>query len=65
MGRPSKNTRQPKARVRTESGGAEELFSSRILRSDIGLVLVPAPASRPTPGKFYQIKSGDTLFGIA
>lgn len=43
----------------------EELFSSRILSEDIGLVLVPAPAAQPTPGKFYKIKSGDTLFGVA
>jgi len=64
MERSSKNTRQPKAGARQETRSAEKPFSSRILRSDIGLVLVPAPAAQPTPGKFYQIKSGDTLFGI-
>jgi hypothetical protein len=41
-----------------------ELFSGRILRADIGPVLVPAPASQPTPGRFYRITSGDGLFEI-
>lgn len=65
MGRLSKDTGQSKAPADKAFDGAEKPFSSRILSSDIGLVLVPAPASSPTPGKFYQIKSGDTLFGIA
>jgi hypothetical protein len=65
MRRLSKQTEQSKTLARTSSGGAAKLFSSRILRSGIGLVLVPTPASQATPGKFYQIISGDTLFGLA
>ena len=64
MGRSSKNTRQPEARL-GKTLQAEKPFSSRILRADTGLVLVPAPADRPTPGRFYKIKLGDTLFGVA
>jgi len=65
MGRLSEPSQQPKTSAGTASQSAGELFSSRILREGIGLVLVPAPADTPTSGKFYQIKSGDTLFGIA
>jgi len=62
---PAKQTKQPKARVPAKSRAPEEPFSSRILRSETGLVLVPTPTAKPTPGKFYQIKSGDSLFGIS
>ena len=41
------------------------LFSSRILRQGAGPVLVPTPTPGPTPGRFYQIKGGDTLFEVA
>ena len=62
MKRLAKQTPQIKALARTASRETVKLFSSRILRPGIGLVLVPAPQS--TPGRFYQIKWGDTLFGI-
>lgn len=65
MRRLAKNTRSPKTRERMDSLGPEKFFSSRILREGIGLVLVPEPASQPTPGQFYQLKFGDTLFGIS
>ena len=52
--------RTPKSTQATEMP-----FSSRILRSEVGLVLVPASAEQPTPGRFYEIKRGDTLFGVA
>lgn len=52
-------------RTSKSSQSTEKPFSSRILRSDVGLVLVPAPAEQPTPGRFYKLKLGDTLFGVA
>ena len=64
MKRSSKQTPQTKTRARTASRETIKLFSSRILRPGLGLVLVPTPAPQPTPGRFYQIKWGDTLFGI-
>jgi nucleoid-associated protein YgaU len=60
-----RQTGQTKALARTSSRAAAKRFSSRILRPGLGLVLVPATASQSTPGKFYQIESGDTLFGLA
>jgi hypothetical protein len=65
MGSQAKKAKTAKTRTHTAARAIERPFSSRILRSEVGLVLVPAPASKPTPGKFYQIKSGDTLFGIS
>jgi nucleoid-associated protein YgaU len=65
MKRLPKQTPQSKALARKASRETVKLFSSRILKPGIGLVLVPASAPQPTPGKFYQIKSGDTLFGIS
>ncbi len=46
-------------------GGGSRSFGDRILTSGIGPVLAPRPDPRPTPGRFYQIKLGDTLFEVA
>jgi hypothetical protein len=40
-------------------------FGNRILRTGTGPVLAPRPELRPTPGRFYQIKSGDNLLEVA
>lgn len=43
---------------------AARTFSDRILKPGLGLVIIPRPTDRPTPGQYYQIKKGDNLFKI-